>query len=106
MKANGALLSVAGDDASVEKIIGGVLSSVWLSFDDEGVACFGPANRQRILLADCANGKLCVSLVGKFLLALYAEDAKIPVGLLLSKTKSLSLALHQPLSRVYNSTNQ
>jgi hypothetical protein len=54
MKPSGALLSVAGDDASVEKIIGGVLSSVWLSFDDEGIACFGTQNHQRMLLADCA----------------------------------------------------
>jgi hypothetical protein len=53
MKPNGALLSVAGNDSSVEKIIGGVVSSVWKSFYDEGVACFGEDQKQQVLIADC-----------------------------------------------------
>jgi hypothetical protein len=53
MKPNGALLSVAGSDSSVEKIIGGVVSSVWKSFYDEGIACFGENQKQNMLVADC-----------------------------------------------------
>jgi hypothetical protein len=53
MKPNGSLLSVAGTGSSVEKIIGGVVSSVWKSFFDEGIACFGEAQKQQVLVADC-----------------------------------------------------
>lgn len=51
MRTNGSLLSVAGDDAKIEKIIGGIVSSIWNSFQEEINACL--ASEQKMMLTTC-----------------------------------------------------
>lgn len=83
MRPDGVLLSVAGQEPDLEKILAGVGASVFKSFRDEGNACLGTDQLETVLV-DCEGGSLLMNRIGKFVLVLFAKKP-VKLSLIMSK---------------------
>ena len=99
MNRDGALLALAGGDASVEKVIGALVSNIWATYDTEASGAFG-AEQLEVLLLDCEKGRVAAVRVSLFLLCMYG-DLSVDTGMLRAKLLALKAYLSEPLLKVY-----
>jgi len=94
----GALLAYSGYGENNSRISAAIASNIWSAFEKNGKAAFNE-DGLRLILMDCAEGKVGMTRVANLLLCIYAKET-VGLGLIKAKLEALAEYLEEPLQRV------